>query len=329
MIIKVYTNLVAEGWNGESLNTGCGGSEEMLIELMRELAKKGHDITIYHNGEHGVYDGVKYCDHRDFNPWEFSDVFISFKARGILRQSINANKILHWSHEIEPKLQQSELEGLDNFLCVSEYHKRNIEPDSEKVVVMYNHFDKERMDRNKVKREKGSLLYCSSLDRGLEELLNEFPKIKKAMGVKKLYITYGWDFINQVIKRNPSMIVWKDKMEKLIAQDGIEFVGRLSYDDMCKMYWKAEYWCLPLNNPQSELFCINAAKANGAGCKPLVRRIGALQETVQFYYDFDKIKGDKVGNHNFPKGSIKKNKEFALNFTLEKNVERWEELMTK
>jgi hypothetical protein len=143
----------------------------------------------------------------------------------------------------------------------------------------------------------------------------------------KLYITYGWDFIDKVIAFNPSMADWKRKMIKLMDQEGIEQLGRLSFDDMCKMYWKAQYWCLPLNNPDSELFCINAIKAQYAGAIPIVRRIGALQETVNEFLDWDSLLGQKVGKSTFTKSGAKNNRKHAEKFSLDIAVKEWRKLI--
>ena len=91
------------------------------------------------------------------------------------------------------------------------------------------------------------------------------------------------------------------------------------------MYWKSEYWVLPLNNPQSELFCLNAIKAQYCGSIPVVRRVGALQETVNQFIDWDKLLGEKVGQDNFTKKSIKENKDHASKFGMKEAIQRWNE----
>jgi glycogen synthase len=61
---------------------------------------------------------------------------------------------------------------------------------------------------------------------------------------------------------------------------------------MEKLYWKSKYWILPLNNAESELFCLNAIKAQYCGCIPIVNKIGALTETVSNYIEYnDFVKG--------------------------------------
>lgn len=326
MKIVFYCNLVYGGFSPRQYETGIGGSEEKLIELARELAKK-HDITIYMNGEHGIFDKVKYEPHKSFKPWEKIDVFISFKNREILTQSINADKIFHWTTEVEYKWQNWQLNGVDKILPISEYHASRFNPQNSKLEPLYLWADLDRMEKNKVEKEDGSMLYSSSYDRGLEELLVRWPILKEKLNLKRLYITYGWEFLDLIIKHDPGRQLWKRELTKLMKQDGIDLVGRLSYDEMCQMYWRSKYWCLPLNNPDSELFCINAIKAQAAGCIPVVRRIGALQETVNQFIDWDSLFGAKASQSTFDKKSLEANRRHAKQFNLKKGIKQWKKII--
>jgi hypothetical protein len=96
---------------------------------------------------------------------------------------------------------------------------------------------------------------------------------------------------------------------------------------MSKLFWQSEYWVLPLNNPDSELFCINAIRAQYCGCKPVVRRIGALQETVNEFIDWDELLGEKVGKSTFDDKSLEENRKHAEKFSLDNGVKGWKELI--
>lgn len=324
--IHFYTNLVKEGWNARSLDTGVGGSEEKLIELARELAKE-YEVTVYHNGEHGIFDGVYYKDHVEFRSFMTREVFVSFKTRHMFQKSIGASKRLHWTTELEPEYKEFELDNIDRVITISKYHTSRMETKDEKIEHSYLWADLDRMDRNKEKKEEGSMLYSTSFDRGLEDLLLHWGDIKKKLNLKRLYVTYGWDFIDKIIAFNPHMVDWKKKVQELTKQEGIIMLGRVSFDDMCKLYWKSQYWALPLNNPDSELFCINAIKAQYAESVPVVRRVGALQETVNDFIDYDALLGEKVGMSTFKQDSIKKNRIHAEKFSLTGAVNEWKRIV--
>lgn len=324
--IRIVVNVLYEGWSFKDLETGIGGSEEKLIEWARELAKD-YDITIYHNGVHGNFDGVKYRDYTDFNAWEYSDIFISFKTRQILYQSINAKKKFHWTTEIEDWI-DNPIQDVDKVFVISDFHKDQMKPQTLPLERQYLWADFKRLDKNKVKKEKGTMLFCTSYDRGLEDLLRVWGTVMKKLNLKKLYITYGWDFLDRVAKGNPQRELWKKGMLELLKQKGIKMLGRLSNNQMCKMYWKSEYWCLPCNNPNSELFCINAVKASYANCIPVVRRIGGLQETILDFKDFDYLIGQKVGKDTFKEGSLGRNKQYVIdNFDMNKQINKWKAIL--
>lgn len=324
MKIKFHVNLVYGGWSPKNIETGIGGSEEKLIELAGALAKE-HDVTVYMNGEHCNYKGVEYKDHREFKPWEKHDVFVSFKSRGMIHQSINAKKVIHWSTEIEPDFKRFEFANVDRIIPISKYHQSQLTPEHKKIEYSYLWADLKRLDENKCDKEKGTILYSSSFDRGLDQLLSSWGTIREKLDVNKLYITYGWDFIDKLILADPSKASWKTKIQELLKQEGIEMLGRISNDEMCRMYWKSEYWCLPLNNPQAELFCINAIKAQYCNAIPVVRRIGALSETVNEFLDFDNLLGEKASISTFK--SLKENKKFAKEFSLANKLKEWQKIM--
>ena len=324
--IRVIVNPVYEGWTAKDLETGIGGSEEKLIEWARELAKD-YSITIYHNGVHGNFNKVKYRDYREFNALEYSDVFISFKSRNMLLQSINAGKKFHWTTDIED-WSDLRIQDVDKIFVISDWHASQMKSNKIPMEKLYLWADLKRLDKNKVKKEKGTMLYCTSYDRGLEGLLRNWGTIMKKLELNKLYITYGWDFLDRMIRGNPPKEVWKKNMLELMKQDGIKVLGRLSNNQMCKYYWKSEYWCLPCNNANAELFCINAVKAQYTNCIPLVRRIGGLQETVNEFMDFDRLIGQKVGKDTFKKGSFKRNRRYVIdNFSMDKQIEKWKKIL--
>jgi glycosyltransferase involved in cell wall biosynthesis len=319
--------MVLNGWSAKDIKTGIGGSEEKLIELSKELAKD-YWVTIYHNGEHGLFDEVFYEDHSSFEPWEHVDVFISFKNREILKQSINADKIFHWTTEIENWNIPMNQDHIDKIICISDYHRSRMVGDSKKFITSYLWADFRKLDEvQNIEKEKGSMLYSSSFDRGLEDLLRSWSSVKEKLGVNTLYITYGWNYFDSMAKSRPEMYQWKAQMEKLMGQEGIKVLGRQSEEEMNKLYMKSEYWILPLNNPDSELFCINAIKAQYCGCKPVVRRIGALQETVNHFIDWDGLIGQKHSQDNFTVKSIENNKDFAMKFSIQKGIEEWKQMI--
>jgi tetratricopeptide (TPR) repeat protein len=78
--IAFYCGPGTEPWGPEYLEDGCGGSEEAVIYLSRELSKLGWDVTVFNDREEEYEDdGVHYKPWTMLNPFDEFDVFISWR----------------------------------------------------------------------------------------------------------------------------------------------------------------------------------------------------------------------------------------------------------
>lgn len=138
-----------------------------------------------------------------------------------------------------------------------------------------------------IKRDPHLIVYGSSYDRGLEHLLKMWPDIKSAVPDARLRIFYGWHLFDLGYRDNPERMAWKEKINKLMEQDGITHLGRISHGAVAEEFKKAGIWAYPTHF--GEISCITAMKAQANGAIPCVIDYAALKETVQFGI---KIKGD-------------------------------------
>jgi len=76
----------SEPWGPEYLADGCGGSEEAIIYLSRELAKLGWQVTVFNDREEEYDDnGVIYKPWTLLNPHDEFDVFVAWRAPSFTR----------------------------------------------------------------------------------------------------------------------------------------------------------------------------------------------------------------------------------------------------
>lgn len=127
----------------------------------------------------------------------------------------------------------------------------------------------------------------SSYDRGLEHLLKMWPEVKKQVPDAQLRVFYGWHLFDIGYRDNPERMAWREKMNKLMEQDGITHLGRISHEAVQKEFENAGIWAYPTHF--GEISCITAMKAQAFGAIPVVVSYAALEETVQFG---EKIDGD-------------------------------------
>lgn len=123
------------------------------------------------------------------------------------------------------------------------------------------------------------VIYTSSYDRGLEHLLKVWGDVKAAVPEAELHIYYGWDLFERFYRDNPERMAWKNKMDKLMTQDGTMHHGRVSQPEILKEMAKCGIWAYPTHF--GEISCISAMKAQAMGCIPVVTNYAALETTVQ------------------------------------------------
>ena len=297
--IKIFTNEVGSLWEPEDIETFLGGSEEAIVLFASALAELKYDITVYHSARvknEKEFKGVKYAP-RELAQCDKDDIFITWKDSTPWINGAEAKKKIHWTADIEKSwgVNKSKyklnIESVDSFVNISKYQRsKNIFVPFQKEHVFPLGVDIESLDKNKENKINNTMLYCSSPDRGLAQLLQDWPQIKKHNPKLKLKVAYGW---HNFSFQNFQLRKFKNQIDKLLRQPDIEYLGILRKDEIEKEYWKAQYWGLPLNNPDSELFCLNAVKARYCGCTPVVNKIGALKETVGDYIPYMRFRDGK------------------------------------
>lgn len=178
------------------------------------------------------------------------------------------------------------------------------------------------------------LFWGSSYDRGLDILLNMWPKIIEKYPDTLLVICYGWDMFIKGYANNPERMNWMERMEKLMKQKGITHYGRVGKNALKVLRKDSTIWAYPTYF--CEINCITALECQSDGVVPVVIKIGALDETVQSGI---KIEGDiydeetqdeflqalylLLGKPDKWKEESKKAKEFTRNYSWEKIAKEW------
>jgi 2-polyprenyl-3-methyl-5-hydroxy-6-metoxy-1,4-benzoquinol methylase len=308
--ISIHCAHVTGGWTPltpESL----GGSEEMVVKTAESWAKQGHDVTVYMNGpDIGIeHNGVVYLG-RSQAPKADQDVLILFKSLDYVH--IPAAQTILWTTDLPapgqaatylpPKL----MDDLDAVVCISEYHRQELLKaipwlNPAKVHQHWLGIDKEEIAEAVAAYPKVTrrVLYASSYDRGLRQLLEAWPTVKKSVPDAELHVTYGWDFWikSEAVVQAPiaeSMRQERKALENMLNQPGVVHKGRLSREETLREFAEAEVWAYPCTG--GELCCKTALEAQAARCCPAVIPTMALSETVQ--------RGYKQSPENFTDGLI-------------------------
>lgn len=289
MRIDLYAGPSHESWSPKSIETGIGGSEEMSIYLMRELAALGHQVTVWNRclDDEGVYDGVTYKNYDEFDVTE-TDILIVWRSPqlylGHKLNKVKGKKYL-WLHDTIPQLEVVPyIFAFDKIFVLSEWHKNyyvQLTPPElrNRYVVTRNAVDLTHFDQE-VERDPYTIVYGSLYNRGLTELLSVWPRVKTEVPEAKLRIFYGWQTLEKLMSAE-QFSEYKKKMEYEMDQDGITHLGRISHQDVAREMLSAAIWAYPCIN-FNEVSCITAMKAQIGGAVPVVVPKAALNETVKY-----------------------------------------------
>jgi len=276
-----------EKWSPDSLKSGLGGSETAAIYTSKLLAARGHKVRVFAEVG-GVFDGVEYLHHSKFKDVE-CDVFISSRQPWVVQQSFKAGLKLLWIHDVHcgtyTQQMQQWLLKFDAVLVLSEWHKKFILEtypclNPSIVIKTANGIDHSRFSGPAIKRTN-KLVYSSSLDRGLEALLQMFPSIQEQVPGTELHVYYGFDWWKKFteMKGNPPQELARiDAVEKGLKQPGVFFHGKQSQEVIAQAFKSAKVWAY--STWFHESFCITALEAQAAGAVPVTTAIAGLLDTV-------------------------------------------------
>lgn len=275
-------------FNGDSLSKhSLGGSETMGLIMAREMAKRGHDVTMFCNTDKpGNYDGVTYlpAEHY-FNYVMYTphDVAIVQRIPGIFNNKTKAKINILWNHDLAMKRARGEFRGalwnIDEVFGLTDYH---IDQMSEIYGTPKEAFWKTRNSIDKVKLKKDlkrnpkRLIYTARPERGLDTLLQMMLKIWGQDPDIELHIA-GYD--NTVEQMKPFYNACENTI-KSYAEKGykVKHLGALTKQQLYKEYQQASLYVYPTDF--EEISCITAMECMANGLPIVSSKLAALPETL-------------------------------------------------
>jgi len=305
--IAVYCGPTVEAWYpGYQDSKGIGGSETAVIELSKRLSKLGWDVTVYNQCDappEGLEnEGVHYRNYWTFNVADEFDVLWVWRLPELFDYDLKARlKILDLHDVMTPaEFSKDRVAKIDKIFVKTNYH-RSLYPQvaDEKFVVVGNGIDLSRficpncdgagsyvdaMTDNlescpQCKRERYRFIYSSSPNRGLDILLDMWPKIKEKLPQAELHVYYGWKTFYELEKNNPERMIWMRKVQEKMKQPGVIDHGRVGQRELAEEMMKSSFWLYPTYFP--EIDCITAKEMQAAGVIPITSGYAALEESQQ------------------------------------------------
>lgn len=273
-----------EPWGPMShVQGGCGGSEEAVIYLSRELAALGHEVDVINSFPHPcIVDGVKWRHVSSLYPNEKFENLILWRLPHFLEEYPigGAEKTFLWLHDVPQDywFKPDRMAKIDHIFALSEYHKSLVPKNyQDKVIITSNGVDIRQFEGHKIERNSRKVIYTSSYDRGLEHLLYIWPDVLKKIPDAELHIYYGWGTFDK-LRTEEKFREWKSWMlTQMRDLAGVHEHGRVDQMTLAREMCSSSVFAYPCHF--EEISCISAMKAQIAGCIPLTTDYAALAET--------------------------------------------------
>ena len=317
--VRIYVGQGLEYWSPKTIKEqGCGGSETSAAWLAKEFAKRGSQPIVYAM-DNQIWDGVIYRHYSKFSPQTLSPhhLFISSRVPEVLVQGIPAKQKWLWVHDIHcwDRLTPEIASEIDVIVALSHWHVEHLKrtypylKDAEvidlddqdksyddlwtphvfykddtcyrvpKIAIIGDALDTSRFENISEERIPYRFIYCSSPDRGLEQILDLWVLIKEKMPLATLKIFYGWNYFNSSLHIKEQREL-KEKIRELVQQDGIEWCNRIGQDALAHELLKADAMLYPPPHDFRETYGIAFLEAQAAGVICFYRQNGALGETI-------------------------------------------------
>lgn len=268
---------------------GIGGSETAVVHLARQLHKlTGRKIRVFNNRPtEKAIDGVHYQPAglvanymQEFEP----------AAHIAWRHAAKLTEVptYVWCHDLFApgmELQQNYHQAL----ALSKFHSKYIQNlvglPEDKIRITRNGIDPERFKNlGHIQRNWKTVVWTSSPDRGLERAIAVMDKLRQSVPDAKLEIYYGFD---NLLKNGKKADV--EMMQALIAErPWISYYGNIEQSLLAERIAAAGCWLYPTNF--METFCITAIEMLCAGTPMVVRKWGALPDTLEKFATHPAVK---------------------------------------
>lgn len=283
-IVFTTSPIGAYKWDSEIYKTkGLGGSETAAVEMATWLAKKTkHKVIVFNPRDDNFVDvhGVEYRPIKDVLQY-FSKNRPRLHIAWRHNSKVTDARTVAWCHDLTLHGGEQGLNA-DYLLCLSEFHRDYVRSmqgiPKEKILLTRNGIDVSRFEGLNVKNSN-KIIWPSSPDRGLERAILIVEEARKTYPDLELHCFYGMENLEKY-----GLGELARTLKGMIAtRPWVKYHGNVDQKRLAKEFKESVVWLYPATFIES--FCISVLESIAAGCYPLVREIGALQNTVKPFRD--------------------------------------------
>ena len=309
MKVLFYTGYQKNKWDGNT-TSGIAGSEIAVIKITEELINFGYEVVVSGDVIHsGIIRGVDYChlDHIHEDHGDTFDIIVgtSYAHFALEFENYRAKKVF-WGHNTEchhwykgelipedklKEIMSYDADWIDATVTLTRWHSfkhQDFYSWSEKnQAKIGNGIDKSTFVGHPVKNIN-SFIWSSAIDRGLVELLQNWPRIKGVLPDATLNV-YWPAYSNEYEQMD-----WIKEHQETLEDIGVVFHGSVDQNALHRAMLESDYWCYLTS--YEETYCITALEMQYAKVLPIVTKVAALKETVAsgIILEDDETKWDKL-----------------------------------
>ena len=301
----LYSPVCFEKWDWRnSVEKGIGGSETSHVEMAWRLARRGHEVITYApipDDCPGEWRGTTWKPVEEVD-WTLDGIWVLYRCPEALDNFTEEhpgkvfwlmNQDWHYASLTEERSKK-----LDKMMVLCEWHKRyclETHPylRDEQYMVTSNGLKLdllEQVERENIQRNPFRIMFASSPDRGLANVIRSFIVAREFEPRLELHVFYGFNNLRKIASR--TLQAKADECERLMrVTPNVFFHGRVTQDELYRQWRRTGLWVY--RTDFQETSCITCMEAQALGAIPIVSPVAALDENVHFG---EAIRGDADDN---------------------------------
>ncbi|HCV32222.1 MAG TPA: TIGR03032 family protein [Microcoleaceae bacterium UBA9251] len=307
-----------------------GGSQSALCYLAVALAAMGHEVYLCnHTSKPGVYRGVNCCSLTNLS----QELLTTLDAAIVLNHPETGTqlkpllgektKLILWMQHACDQPAAKPLQCLelmyDSIIFVSEWQKqlylqqfnlKNLQIGVMKnaIAPAFERLFDEGENILTQKLQPPVLTYTSTPFRGLDLLLDIFPKIRRRFPGVRLKVFSSLK-VYQVAENRDE---WEPLYQRCAETAGVEYVGSLTQPELARELRSINILAYP--NTFAETSCISVMEALASGCFVVTSNWGSLPETTAGFARLISLSHSNSSNLSNPFDSISEREAYAQEF---------------
>lgn len=289
--VVIWTGPAWESWTPETVMAGMAGSETWACMLARSLSERGYRVTVYNDLPDKTMaltdSGVIYRDHTHLIEDLREDVvhhFISSRSTAPIGPAVHACRTYVMIHDIwlsPDKSYDIKEKQVHRYAYLSDWHKKFLMEHHNipeyKLFKTINGVDQKYYLCDPPPK-KNMTVYSSSPDRGLEQLLDMWPRIRAEVPDAQLEVLYGFNNWEAMCKQRNQPTDAINRIKAKMKQPGVTYRGRQPKALLARMQMVSKIWLYP--TAFTETFSITAVENGLARNAILSTKLAGLETTV-------------------------------------------------